>query len=177
MWLRGRNCSRCPPGITLSTPGPGADPPHPTCFLSVPGKGFLKTARPEASPHAGPADRINIDPHMGSGRGKRDKAMVPCCCGWCSGKQGHADVSSFLKQGLVPSYHLRARGQLAAAMALCLLALSQMGGAWTSAGLLVALDTHQPPVETERRTLWGSALPLPPAPPLSQTTFCSKLLQ
>lgn len=38
---------------------------------------------------------------MGSGRGKRDKALVSCCCGWCSGKQGHTHVSSFLKQGLV----------------------------------------------------------------------------
>lgn len=82
---------------------------------------------------------------MGSGRGKRDKVVVSCCCGWCSGKQGHADVSSFLQQGPVPSYHLRARGQLAAAMTLCLLAHSQMGGAWTSAALLVALDTQQPP--------------------------------
>lgn len=82
---------------------------------------------------------------MASGRGEKDGAKVSCCCGWCSGKQGHADVSSFLQQGPVPSYHLRARGQLAAVMTLCLLAHSQMGGAWTSAGLLVALDTQQSP--------------------------------
>lgn len=123
-------------------------------------------------------------PSHGIWKGEEGQGRSVLMLWLCSGKQGHGDgrfgfFFFFPAAGsgtqLPP---LGARGQLAAAWTLCLLAHSQMGGAWTSAGLLVALDTHQPPspVQTEQRTLWGSALPLPLHPylkPLSVQNSCS----
>lgn len=75
-WVSARNGSGCPPGITQSTPGPGADPAHPHLFPVCLAKGFLKgCASPRPCLMQAPAVGSILRPSHGIWKGEEGQGL------------------------------------------------------------------------------------------------------
>lgn len=74
MWLSARNCSGCPPGITLSTPDPRADPAHPHLFPVSPWQRLFKDCTSPGSASCRPLQTGSIlRPSHGIWKGKEGR--------------------------------------------------------------------------------------------------------